>query len=151
MDKREKIEDFNQIFLNIWTKFIVDTTPIQSLAIEYCMTTLIPSIGMFVKRANRDTLVVNFDEAETVERELPSYDHHPHYEEIKSVGKKPSLLTKPPKKESKDIDIVVNLINKLSNKVVDLKKNVGEGSSRPRSFHLFFKRQENPPRPPEAP
>jgi hypothetical protein len=96
-------------------------------------------------------LALNFDEVETVERELSSYDHHSHSEEIRSARKKPLLLTKPPEKEPKDIDSVVKLVKKLSNEVVDLKKNVGEGSSRPRTFHPFFKRNDNPPRPPEAP
>jgi hypothetical protein len=46
---------------------------------------------------------------------------------------------------------VVKLVKKLSNEVVDLKKNVGEGPSRPRPFHPFFKRNDNPPKPPEVP
>jgi hypothetical protein len=53
MDKREKVKDFNQRFLTVLTKFTVDTTPSQSLAIEYYTVALIPSIGMFFKRANR--------------------------------------------------------------------------------------------------
>jgi hypothetical protein len=83
-------------------------------------------------------LALKFDEVETVERELSAYDQHPRYEETKSVGKKPLLLTKPPDKESKDIDNVVKMVKKLSNEVVDLKKNVGEGSSKPRNFHPIF-------------
>jgi hypothetical protein len=66
-------------------------------------------------------------------------------------GKRPFLLTKPPEKEPKDIDNVVKLVNKLSNKVVDLKRNVGEGSSKPQTFRPFFKRQDSPPKPPEPP
>jgi hypothetical protein len=66
-----------------------------------------------------------------VERELSGYDQHPCYEETKSVGKKPLLLTKSPDKESKYIDNVVEMVNNLSNEVVDLKNNVGEGSSNP--------------------
>jgi hypothetical protein len=61
------------------------------------------------------------------------------------------LLTKPPEKEPKDIDSVVKLVKKLSNEVVDLKKNVGEGPSRNRPFHPFFKRNDNHPKPPEVP
>jgi hypothetical protein len=69
-----------------------------------------------------------------VERELSAYDQHPRYEETKLAGKKPFLLTKPPDRESKDIDNVVKMVKKLSNEVVDLKKNVGEGSSKPQTF-----------------
>jgi len=76
-------------------------------------------------------LALNFDEDETVERELSSYDQHPRYEKTKLDGKKPLLLTKPPDKESRDIDNVVKMVKKISNEVVDLKNNVGEGSSKP--------------------
>jgi hypothetical protein len=101
MDKREKVKYFNQIFLNVLTKFTNDTTPAQSLAIEYYTTTLIPSIGMFVKQANKNTLALNFDEAETVERELSSYDHHSHPEEIKSAWKETFVANKTTRKGAK--------------------------------------------------
>jgi hypothetical protein len=49
MDKRERVKDFNQIFLNVLIKFPHEVAPTQSLAIEYYTTALTPSIGMFVK------------------------------------------------------------------------------------------------------
>ena len=61
------------------------------------------------------------------------------------------LLAKNPEKESKYLDSVVKLVNKLSNKVVDLKKNDGDGPSRNRPFHPFFKRNDNPPKPKNVP
>jgi hypothetical protein len=87
MDKKEKVKYFNQRFLNVLIKFPHDVAPAQSLAIEYYTTTLTPSIGMFVKRDNKNTLALNFDEAETIERELSSYEHHSHSEETKTVGR----------------------------------------------------------------
>jgi hypothetical protein len=119
------------MFLNVLIKFLHDIAPSQSLAIEYYMATLTPSVGMFVKMDKNNTLALNFDEAEIVERELSSYEHYLHTEETKMARKRPLLLTKPPKKEPKDIDNVVKLVNNLSNEVVDIKKNVGEGSSKP--------------------
>jgi hypothetical protein len=62
------------------------------------MEALIPSIGIFVKRDNTNNLALDFDESKMVERELSSYDHHSHLEEIKSVGKRPMLLAKHPKR-----------------------------------------------------
>jgi hypothetical protein len=41
---------------------------------------------MFLKRSNRNTLALKFDEVEIVERELSSYDQHPHYEELSLLG-----------------------------------------------------------------
>jgi len=55
---------------------------------------------------------------------------HPIAEETKNVGKKPLLLTKPPKKEPKELENIVKLVKKLSNEVVELNKNVGEGYSK---------------------
>jgi hypothetical protein len=60
-------------------------------------------------------------------------------------------LTKPPKKEPKYLDNVVKLVKKLSNEVVDLKKNTREGPSNPRPFHPFFNKNENASKPIEVP
>jgi hypothetical protein len=69
MDKKEKVKYFNQRFLNVLIKFPHDVAPTQSLEIEYYTTTLTPSIGIFVKRDNKNTLALNFDEVETIEKE----------------------------------------------------------------------------------
>jgi hypothetical protein len=98
----------------------------------------------------RLNLAHNFEEAKEVKKEILSLGSHPTVEERKSTGKKPLLLTKPPEKEPKDLDSVVKLVKKLSNEVVDLKKNVGEGSSKNKYFFPFFKKMDNPPKPPET-
>jgi hypothetical protein len=49
MEKKEKVKDFNQCFTIVLNNFSVETAPLESLAIEYYTSTLIPSIGMFVK------------------------------------------------------------------------------------------------------
>jgi hypothetical protein len=121
--------------------------PAQSLSIEYYTTASTPSIGMFVKRSNKNTLALKFDDVEIVKRELSAYDQHPRYEETKSTGKKSLLLTKSPNKESKDIDNVVKMVKKLSNEVLDLKKIVFEL----RTFLPFFKKLDNPTQPHEPP
>jgi hypothetical protein len=147
MEKRERLKYFNQIFLNILIKFPHEIAPTQSLAIEYYTTTITPSNEMLVKRSNRNTLILNFDEAENVESEISTYDQHPCYEETKSDRKNPLLLTKQHDKESRDIDNVVKMVKKLSNETVDLKHNVGEGPSKPQTFCPFFKKLDNPPQP----
>jgi hypothetical protein len=96
-------------------------------------------------------LELNFDEAKTMESDLSAYDQHPCYKDTKSPGKKPLLLTKIPKRESKDIDNVVKMVKKLSNEVMDLKNNVGEGSLNPQIFISFFKKPNNLTQPHEPP
>jgi hypothetical protein len=76
---------------------------------------------------------------------------HPITEENKTSGKKPLLLTKPPEKELKYLENVVKLVKKLSNEVVDLINNVGEGYSKQKYFHPFFKKIDNLPKPLETP
>ena len=61
IDKKEKVNDFNQLFLNVLTKLTTHIVPAQSLSIDYYSATLIPSIGMFVKWVGRDTSAPNFD------------------------------------------------------------------------------------------
>jgi hypothetical protein len=71
------MKDFNQHFIIILTKFTIENSPLQSLAIEYYTSSLIPSIGMFVKWDGKDTLARNFEEVDIVEKELSSYDRLP--------------------------------------------------------------------------
>jgi hypothetical protein len=49
MEKKEKVKEFNQCFTIVLNKFSVEPAPLETLVIEYYTSTLIPSIGMFVK------------------------------------------------------------------------------------------------------
>ena len=78
---------------------------------------------MFVKRSVRPTLVDTYEEAEKVEEEMESIEHYPVQSEEKTYGnKKPLLLTKPKDERSQELDGVVKMMQKLSNKVIDLEK-----------------------------
>ena len=59
------------------------------------------------------------------------------------------LLTKPKEERSNELENVVKMVQNLSNKIVDLKKDKEEGSSR-KPFRQFFKKKEenSPPQPP---
>jgi hypothetical protein len=91
----------------------------------------------------------NFKEAKDVEKEIFSLGRHATTKETKTSGKKLLFLTKPPEREPKDLENVITLIKNLSNEVVDLKKNVDEGSSKKKPFIPFFKNNNNPPKPPK--
>jgi hypothetical protein len=49
------------------------------------------------------------------------------------------------------MDNVVKMVNMLSNEVVDLKDNVGEGSSKPLYSYPLSKKTDKPRQPPEPP
>jgi hypothetical protein len=61
MEKRERVKDCNQRFLNFFIKFPHEVDPTKSLSIDYHTVVITPSIGMFVKRSNKNTLALNFD------------------------------------------------------------------------------------------
>jgi hypothetical protein len=151
MEIREKVKEFNQCFIKILNKFTTKNAPLHSLAIKYYTSTLILSIDMIFKHDGKDTLAHNFEEAKSVDKDLSSYDNHPYSGETKSAGKKNLLLTKSPEKEPKDINNTFNLVKKLSNEVFNLKKNTGERTSRNIPFHPFLNKNDNQPKPSEAP
>jgi hypothetical protein len=49
MEKRERVNAFNQIFINVLITFPYHVASCQSLVIEYYIVSLIPSIEVFVK------------------------------------------------------------------------------------------------------
>ena len=60
MDKKEKVQDFNQRFTAILSSFSDATKPSKESLVEYYTTTLYPPIAMFVKRAVELTLIENY-------------------------------------------------------------------------------------------
>ena len=66
-----------------------------------------------------------------------------------SINKKPLLLTKPKEERSNELENVVKMVPKLSNKIVELEKDKEASSSR-KPFRQFFKKKEEniPPQPP---
>ena len=78
---------------------------------------------MFVKRAVKPTLVENYEEAKRVEVDLDSITRHASKLEVKTTAiKKPLLLTRPKEEHSNELENVVKMMQKLSNKIVDLEK-----------------------------
>ena len=102
---------------------------------------------MFVKISVRPTLVDTYEEAENVEAEMESIDHYFVQSEEKTYGnKKPLLLTKPKDERSQELDGVVKMTQKLSNRVIDLEK---EKEAHKQYKPYYKKRDDNSqPKPP---
>jgi hypothetical protein len=66
MNLKERVKDFNQIFMTILKKFQLKTKPTQELQIEVYANALPTSISMFVKRVAKQTLAENFEEAKMI-------------------------------------------------------------------------------------
>ena len=78
---------------------------------------------MFVKRSIKPTLVETYEELVKIEAELESINKHSVEPKIRNFGrKKPLLLTRPKEERSNELEGVVKMAQKLSNKIVDLEK-----------------------------
>ena len=76
--KKEKIEDFNQIFITLLNKIL--DKPTEEMQIEFYTVTLPPPIAMFVKRKKKQTLAKNPEESIKVEKDLATNSNHPENE-----------------------------------------------------------------------
>ena len=96
MDKKEKVQYFNQRFAAHLNNFSATTNPAEETLVEYYTSALFPNITMFFKRAVKLTLVENYAEENKVEAELET-----SLAEVKTFsGKKPLLLTRPKEEHS---------------------------------------------------
>ena len=76
LEKKEKVQDFNQRFSTLLNSFSVATKLDEQPLAQYYTTTLYPPIAMFVKRAVKPTLVENYKEVGRVEVDLDSISKH---------------------------------------------------------------------------
>jgi hypothetical protein len=154
MSLKERVKYFNQIFTTILNKFQPAAKPTQELQIEVYANALPTSISMFVKRAAKQTLAENFEEAKTIEFQMKGCKEGQASlvkKEAQPPPRRGLLLTRPsgkpteqtPDKGNGDIEDLQCMVKKLSNEIIDMKRNAGEGNQGQRPYKPFFKR--NPP------
>ena len=104
---------------------------------------------MFMKWLVKPSLLETYEEDKKVEEELESIHKQSIDPDVKTFNKNPLLLTKPKEERSNELDNVVKMVQKLSNKIVDLEKYKEAISSR-KPFRQFFKKKKenSPPQPP---
>ena len=96
---------------------------------------------MFVKRVGKVTLVENYEEAKKVEVDLDSVTKDALELELKHTTRKmPLLLNTPKQGYSNELENVVKMVQKLSNKIVDMEKDKGSSSYR-KQFNPNYKRK----------
>jgi hypothetical protein len=109
---------------------------------------------MFVKRAAKRTLAENFEEAKMIEFQMKGCKEGQVSlvkKEVQPPPRRGLLLTRPPGKQAEqapekgngDIEDLQRMVKKLSNEIIDMKRNAGEGNQGQRPYKPFFKR--NPP------
>ena len=77
---------------------------------------------MFAKIKAKPTLVETYEEAERVEAERESIADYPDPPEKKTTGRRTLLLSKPKEDQSHDYHGMMKMMQKLSNQIIDLKK-----------------------------
>ena len=107
INKKEKVKDFNQIFITILNRIPNNLAEVV-VQIEFYIVALPPPIGMFIKRKEKQTLEENFQEANKVEKDIASISRHLGNEENKYStsernGKKGKRISKS-KSDKKDKD-----------------------------------------------
>ena len=100
---------------------------------------------MFVKRLVKPSLLETYEEAKNVEEELESINKQTADSYTNIFNKKPLLLTKLKAEHSNELENVVKMVQKLSNKIVDLEKDKEAGSFRKSFRQIFKKKEENSP------
>ena len=79
INKKEKVKDFNQIFITPLNKIL--DKPTEVVQIDFYTTALPPPVARFVKRKEIRTLAENFVEAIKVENDLATISTHQGNEE----------------------------------------------------------------------
>jgi hypothetical protein len=155
MNAKEKVKDFNQIFLTLKNRIPADSMPAESLVIAYYTKALHQSIAIWVKRSKKATLLEAFEEAAQIEKDILSLKDSSsnEVETVSSSKKKIEILPRPTQNktqpENSDFENLTKVVQKLSNQVVDLKRSTEEASSSKGPYKPPFRKpfQTNRPNP----
>jgi hypothetical protein len=153
MNPKEKVKDFNQIFLTLKNRIPADSMPAESLIVAYYTKALHNNIAIWVKRSKKSTLLEAFEEASQIEKDILSLKDNlnSEAETTSSSKKKIEILTRPPQAKSQpetlDLESLQKDFQKLSNQVMDLKRSAEEASSSKGSFKPPFRKPFPPNRP----
>jgi len=156
MIPKEKIKEFNQRFLTLRNKIPTAARPAEEVTLEFYTSALPLSVAMFVKRDKLATLEETFEKAILVEKEMTNLKSHPTNESdtASSSRKKNENPNKNvnDKKEQDNFDMenLQRVIMKLSNDMIDMKKNNTKTNQNCGYFRPPFRRnfQNRPPNPP---
>jgi hypothetical protein len=109
---------------------------------------------MFVKRDAKKTPIENFEEAKTTKFQMKGCKegqvslvkkeiHPPLGRGLLLTIPLGKLVKQTPDKGNEDIEDIQHMVKKISNEIIDMKRNAGEGNQGQSPYKPFFKR--NPP------
>ena len=115
-ERKEKVHSFTQRFAAYLKNFSEADKPSDKVLIEYYTSALGPNLAMFAKMKAKPML------AERVEAEKESIEDYPERSGEKNVGRKALSFTKPKEEQSPDFEGMEKMMQKLSNRIIDLEK-----------------------------
>ena len=121
-ERKEKVHSFTQRFAAYLKNFSEADRPTDKVLIEYCTSALGLELAMFYKIKAKTTFAETYEEAEKVEAERESIEDYPERSAEKNVGRKALLFTKPKEEQSPDFEGMAKMMQKLSNRIIDLEK-----------------------------
>ena len=116
------MHSFTQRFAAYLKNFSATDKPSDKVMSECYTSALGLELAMFSKMSVNPTLSETYEEVERVEAEKESIKYYPMQLEEKAFGKRVLLLTKPKDEKSHDFEGMVKMMQKLSNRIIDLEK-----------------------------
>jgi hypothetical protein len=153
MNPKEKVKEFNQIFLTLKNKIHANSMSVESLSFAYYTKALHNNIAIWIKRSKKNTLLEDFKEASQIEKHILRLKDNlsSEAETTSSSKKKIEILTRPPQTKTQqeilDLESLQKSFQKLSNQVIDLKRSVEEASKSKEIFKPPFKKSVPPNHP----
>jgi len=153
MNPKEKVKDFNKIFLTLKNKIPTESMPVENLTIAYYAKALHHNIAIWVNRSKKNTLLESFEEVVLIEEYILSLSNNVNVEaeSTSSSKKKIEVFTRPSpnKKEQETLDLegLHKAFHKLYNQVIDLKRSTEESYSSKGDFRPPFRKPLPPNRP----
>jgi len=155
METKEKVKDFNIRFNTFFNRIMANATPTNEMIMEFYITALLVPIVMLVKRSNAQTLQGAIDEAIKVENEMINLTtcHHTIEEKKASQSSKNNNGSDDKaidikEKDTTDVEVLHRIIKKLTNTVIDMKRNSrestngnGGNNNNKKSFKPFYRKK----------
>ena len=130
------MHSFTQRFAAYLKNFSEIDKPSDKVLIEYYTSALGPDLAMFAKGRAKPTLTETYEEAEVVEAERESVEDYP-----KQLGEKRKtlLFTNPKEEKALDYEGMAKMVQKLSNKIIDLEKE----KEAQKFYRPYYKKRED--------
>ena len=138
-ERKEKVHNFTQRFSAYLKNLYATDKPSDKVPIEYYTSALGPDLAMFVKSQAKPTLSETYEEAERVEAEKESIEDYLEQSGDKPSGKNALLLSKSKEEKSHDFEGMLEMMQKLSNRIIDLEKE----KEAQKAYKPYYKKRED--------